>query len=120
MARAKAPLRTIWFEEPMRIDRLLAEWKTLAAPSPIPLADGENLRGADVDLWHEAGVLRFCVGSDLATDHLTDIAQQPDRSVEVDANPMFDDEQRALVLDLCSDSTPASMSCEGMRCPRNR
>jgi hypothetical protein len=118
MARAMAPQRPIWFEEPMLVDRPLAEWKTLAATSPIPLAGGENLRGADFDLWHEAGALRLYAGSDLSTDHLADIAQYPDRnrSVEVDTNPMFNDKQRALALKHYADFTPAPMSCEGMRC----
>ena len=31
MVRAMAPQRPIWFEEPMRVDRPLSEWKTLAA-----------------------------------------------------------------------------------------
>jgi hypothetical protein len=60
MARAMAPQRPIRFEEPMRVDRPLAEWKTLAATSPIPLGGGENLRGADFDLWHEAGASTIC------------------------------------------------------------
>ena len=57
MARAAAPHRPIWFEEPMRVDRPISEWKALAAASPVPLAGGENLRGAEFDVWHEAGVL---------------------------------------------------------------
>jgi hypothetical protein len=71
MARAMASQRPIWFEEPMRVDRPLAEWKTLAAPAG---GRGEPAR-ADFDLWHQPGVLRLCAGSDLSTDHLAGIAQ---------------------------------------------
>jgi hypothetical protein len=31
MVRAMGSQRPIWFEKPIRIDRLLAQWKTLAA-----------------------------------------------------------------------------------------
>ena len=34
-----------WLEEPLRADSSHADWKTLAAASPIPLAAGENLAG---------------------------------------------------------------------------
>jgi L-alanine-DL-glutamate epimerase-like enolase superfamily enzyme len=35
-----------WIEEPLPADRPAAEWATVAALSPAPLAAGENLRGA--------------------------------------------------------------------------
>jgi L-alanine-DL-glutamate epimerase-like enolase superfamily enzyme len=35
-----------WIEEPLPVDRPAAEWTTVAALSPAPLAAGENLRGA--------------------------------------------------------------------------
>src|SRR5688572_11678641 len=34
-----------WLEEPLRADSSPADWKTLAAASPVPLAAGENLAG---------------------------------------------------------------------------
>ncbi len=34
-----------WLEEPIAADHSLADWKTLAARSPLPLAGGENMRG---------------------------------------------------------------------------
>ncbi|WP_026380783.1 mandelate racemase/muconate lactonizing enzyme family protein [Afifella pfennigii] len=36
-----------WLEEPMRADAPREDWRALAARSPVPLAAGENLRGAD-------------------------------------------------------------------------
>jgi L-alanine-DL-glutamate epimerase-like enolase superfamily enzyme len=35
-----------WIEEPLPADRPAAEWTTIAALSPAPIAAGENLRGA--------------------------------------------------------------------------
>lgn len=35
-----------WIEEPLAVDRPLAEWTQVAAVAPAPLAVGENLRGA--------------------------------------------------------------------------
>lgn len=49
VSRAAAPLNLRWLEEPLRIDAPEADWRTLAETSPIPLAGGENLRGADLD-----------------------------------------------------------------------
>lgn len=50
------PLR--WLEEPMPVDRPLAEWRALRAAGAPPLAGGENLRGeAEFRAWLEAGVL---------------------------------------------------------------
>jgi len=36
-----------WIEEPLRCDRPLEEWRSLAQLSPIPLAAGENLRSQE-------------------------------------------------------------------------
>jgi L-alanine-DL-glutamate epimerase-like enolase superfamily enzyme len=41
-----------WLEEPIAADRPLDEWRTLAATSKIPIAAGENIRGAaNFDTW---------------------------------------------------------------------
>ena len=58
MGRAVAPFRLDWFEEPMRADAPLDSWRRLAAECPVPLAGGENLRGAALDEAIEAGALR--------------------------------------------------------------
>jgi len=47
MARRLGSLPLLWIEEPLRCNRPVAEWKELAAASPLPLAGGENLRGRD-------------------------------------------------------------------------
>jgi L-alanine-DL-glutamate epimerase-like enolase superfamily enzyme len=36
-----------WLEEPLRCDRPATEWRALAEYSPVPLAAGENMAGAD-------------------------------------------------------------------------
>jgi L-alanine-DL-glutamate epimerase-like enolase superfamily enzyme len=46
-ARALAPYRLGWIEEPLRADRPAAEWSALAASTATPLAAGENLAGFD-------------------------------------------------------------------------
>jgi D-galactarolactone cycloisomerase len=56
MADAIAPFNLAWYEEPMRADAPLAVWQTLAAASKVPLAGGENLRGAEFDQAIRAGV----------------------------------------------------------------
>jgi L-alanine-DL-glutamate epimerase-like enolase superfamily enzyme len=48
-AQAAAPIDLQWFEEAIRVDAPLAEWKKLAAGSPIPLAGGENFQGTMFD-----------------------------------------------------------------------
>lgn len=58
MGHAVAPFRLDWFEEPMRADAPLEAWRKLAAECPVPLAGGENLRGAALDEAIEAGALR--------------------------------------------------------------
>lgn len=45
MAAAMAELDIAWLEEPLRVDRPVAEWQALARQSPVPLAGGENLLG---------------------------------------------------------------------------
>lgn len=46
MARAMVEFRLDWLEEPLRVDAPAADWLTLAQASAIPLAGGENMRGA--------------------------------------------------------------------------
>lgn len=46
MSRRLADFGLQWLEEPLAADRPLSEWVRLAAESPLPLAAGENLRGA--------------------------------------------------------------------------
>jgi L-alanine-DL-glutamate epimerase-like enolase superfamily enzyme len=41
---AEFPL--VWIEEPLMADRPAAEWTQVAAAAPVPLAGGENVRGA--------------------------------------------------------------------------
>ena len=41
------PFSPQWLEEPLAADRPLADWRTLADATSIPLAAGENVRGAD-------------------------------------------------------------------------
>lgn len=48
-----------WLEEPLRVDRPASEWRQLAAASAIPLAGGENLRGAGLDDAAAGDVLQF-------------------------------------------------------------
>jgi L-alanine-DL-glutamate epimerase-like enolase superfamily enzyme len=54
-----APLRPHWIEEPMLADVVPAAWRALATQSPIPLAAGENLRGAQFAEAIDGGWLRF-------------------------------------------------------------
>jgi hypothetical protein len=86
--------------------------------APIPLAGGENLRGTGFDLWHEAGVLRVCAGSDLSTDHLaTSLNNRIATAVSKwTQTQLLDDEQCALASERCADFTPAPMSCDSTRC----
>jgi L-alanine-DL-glutamate epimerase-like enolase superfamily enzyme len=46
MARASAAFAPAWLEEPMRADTPVEKWAGLSRQSPIPLAAGENIRGA--------------------------------------------------------------------------
>lgn len=46
-ARAMAPFRLRWLEEPMPVDAPAAAWARLAAVSVVPLAGGENIRGTE-------------------------------------------------------------------------
>ena len=57
-ARGAAPIGLQWFEEAIRVDRPLAEWRELAEASPIPLAGGENLQGLQFDEAIAERVLR--------------------------------------------------------------
>ena len=57
-ARGAAPIGLQWFEEAIRVDRPLAEWRELADASPIPLAGGENLQGLQFDEAIAERVLR--------------------------------------------------------------
>lgn len=47
MSRRLAEFGPKWLEEPIAADRPVAEWTRLAAAAPLPLAAGENMRGAD-------------------------------------------------------------------------
>jgi D-galactarolactone cycloisomerase len=59
LAQAFAPFRPMWLEEPLAADRPLHDWRHLAATTAIPLAAGENLRGAAAfDDAIEGGALR--------------------------------------------------------------
>jgi L-alanine-DL-glutamate epimerase-like enolase superfamily enzyme len=46
MSRRLAPFQPQWLEEPIAADASPAEWKALASATTIPLAAGENMRGA--------------------------------------------------------------------------
>jgi D-galactarolactone cycloisomerase len=48
-ARAAAPIDLQWFEEPIRVDAPIEAWRALADASPIAIAGGENLQGAQFD-----------------------------------------------------------------------
>ena len=48
-ARRAGPVGLQWFEEPIRVDAPAADWKRLAAASPIPIAGGENFQGSQFD-----------------------------------------------------------------------
>lgn len=53
------PHRLAWLEEPLRADAAAADWQSLAASTPIPLAGGENLIGEPAFAAAvEAGALR--------------------------------------------------------------
>lgn len=54
-----APHRPHWVEEPMLADVPPAAWRTLARASEVPLAAGENLRGAQFGEAIEGGWLAF-------------------------------------------------------------
>jgi D-galactarolactone cycloisomerase len=49
LSREIAPSNLSWLEEPLRVDAPAADWRTLAAASPIELAGGENLQGEQLD-----------------------------------------------------------------------
>ena len=49
LSRAAEEYRVTWFEEAIRVDAPVAEWRKLASASPIPLAGGENLRGEEFE-----------------------------------------------------------------------
>ncbi|ORE97832.1 mandelate racemase/muconate lactonizing enzyme family protein [Aurantimonas sp. 22II-16-19i] len=46
MGRLFEPLRPRWLEEPVRADTPIDTWRSVAAGCGVPLANGENLRGA--------------------------------------------------------------------------
>lgn len=55
-----------WLEEPLRADRPLAEWRSLASQIPFALAAGENINDdADFDAMMTAGVISY-IQPDLA------------------------------------------------------
>lgn len=45
MARSLEAVNPRWLEEPIAANRPLAEWRSLAGATTVPLAGGENLRG---------------------------------------------------------------------------
>ncbi len=47
MSRRLAPFAPAWLEEPIAADRPLSEWRALAGAAPMPIAAGENVRGAE-------------------------------------------------------------------------
>jgi D-galactarolactone cycloisomerase len=49
LSREIAPSNLSWLEEPLRVDAPAADWRTLAAVSPIELAGGENLQAEQLD-----------------------------------------------------------------------
>jgi L-alanine-DL-glutamate epimerase-like enolase superfamily enzyme len=49
LSREIAPSNLSWLEEPLRVDAPAADWRTLAAASPIELAGGENLQGEQLE-----------------------------------------------------------------------
>ncbi len=58
LAKQAASLNLPWLEEPMRVDVSAVQCAALAQASPIPLADGENLRGEELQVAAEGDVLR--------------------------------------------------------------
>jgi len=55
-----AALRPHWIEEPILADESIDAWRAVAQASAIPLAAGENVRGADAFRnMIDAGLLRF-------------------------------------------------------------
>ncbi len=57
---ALAPLRPLWVEEPILADEPADAWRALAAASGVPLAAGENIRGAHAfDQAIDGGWLRY-------------------------------------------------------------
>ena len=58
LAGAVARFGLRWLEEPLRVDRPASEWRQLAAASAIPLAGGENLRGAELEEAAAGDVLK--------------------------------------------------------------
>lgn len=55
-----APYRPYWIEEPLAADEPHAAWRALASASEVPLAAGENLRGASAFIEAiDAGYLRY-------------------------------------------------------------
>ena len=55
MSRRMAQFGLQWLEEPLAADRPWTEWGRLAAESPLPLAAGENMRGAQFAEALESG-----------------------------------------------------------------
>ncbi|SMF23338.1 L-alanine-DL-glutamate epimerase [Xaviernesmea oryzae] len=47
MSEALSAFSPVWLEEPMRADTPLEDWTRFAASTPLPVALGENLRGAE-------------------------------------------------------------------------
>ena len=58
MSRRLAPFGPVWLEEPIAADAPVDAWKQLARKTAVPLAAGENMRGADFDLFLASGALK--------------------------------------------------------------
>jgi L-alanine-DL-glutamate epimerase-like enolase superfamily enzyme len=59
MSRALGPFNPHWLEEPVPVDTSIEDWRRLQRSTPVPLAGGENLRGAEFDSMIAARVLSF-------------------------------------------------------------
>ena len=57
MVEVLAPFRLVWLEEPIAADQPDEAWRALAKAAPMPLAAGENMRGAAH--FEAADYLRF-------------------------------------------------------------
>lgn len=65
MAKAFEPFGLGWLEEPLRADAPAEEWQRVAAQASLPLAAGENIRGADAFSRAIAGPVLRVIQPDL-------------------------------------------------------
>lgn len=60
MAQLFEPLQPRWLEEPVRADTPINVWRSIAADCGVPLANGENLRGAtSFAAMTQSGAVRY-------------------------------------------------------------